>query len=108
MAASFRDPEQTAAALRDDWFLTGALGWLDEDGWLSFVDRKRDVIRRGGENVASVLVETTLREHPRGAEAAGIGVPDPVLGQEVKAAVLARGPVGANGLGGVAAGRAGE
>jgi acyl-CoA synthetase (AMP-forming)/AMP-acid ligase II len=85
MAAYFRDPEQTAAALRDGWFLTGDLGWLDEDGWLHFVDRKRDVIRRGGENVSSVLVEKALREHPRVAEVAVVGVPDPVLGEEIKA-----------------------
>jgi acyl-CoA synthetase (AMP-forming)/AMP-acid ligase II len=93
MAAYFRDPEATAAALRDGWFLTGDLGWLDEDGWLYFVDRKRDVIRRGGENVSSVLVEKTLREHPRVAEVAVIGVPHPVLGQEIKAFVVASGPV---------------
>jgi acyl-CoA synthetase (AMP-forming)/AMP-acid ligase II len=98
MAAYFREPEQTAAALRDGWFLTGDLGFLDEDGWLYFVDRKRDVIRRGGENVSSVLVEKTLREHPRVTEAAVIGVPDPVLGQEIKAFVVASGPVTADEL----------
>src|SRR5262249_15795121 len=70
LAAYFRDPEGTAAALRDGWFLTGDLGWLDEDGWLYFVDRKRDVIRRGGENVSSVLVEKTLGARPRGVEGA--------------------------------------
>ena len=71
MAAYFSDPEETARALRDGWFLTGDLGYLDEDGWLYFVDRKRDVIRRGGENVSSVLVEKTLREHPAVAEVGG-------------------------------------
>ena len=60
MAEYFRDPEQTAQALRDGWFHTGDLGYLDEDGWLYFVDRKRDVIRRGGENMSSVLIEKTL------------------------------------------------
>jgi acyl-CoA synthetase (AMP-forming)/AMP-acid ligase II len=93
MAAYFRDPEETARALRDDWFLTGDLGFLDEDGWLYFVDRKKDVIRRGGENISSVLIEKTLREHPRVVEAAVIGVPDPVLGQEVKAYVVTDGAV---------------
>ncbi len=68
-------------------------GFLDEDGWLYFVDRKRDVIRRGGENVSSVLVEKTLREHPRVAEVAVVGVPHAVLGQEIKAFVVASGPV---------------
>ena len=98
MAAYFREPEQTAAAFRDGWFLTGDLGFLDEDGWLYFVDRKRDVIRRGGENVSSVLVEKTLREHPRVAEVAVIGVADPVLGQEIKAFVVTREPVTAEEL----------
>lgn len=93
MAAYFRDPEATAEALRDGWFHTGDLGYLDADGWLYFVDRKRDVIRRGGENISSVLVEKTLREHPAVLEAAVIGIPDPVLGQEVKAFIVARQPV---------------
>ncbi len=90
MAEYFRDPEQTAQALRDGWFHTGDLGYLDEDGWLYFVDRKRDVIRRGGENMSSVQIEKTLCEHPAVAEAAVIGVPDPVLGQEVKAFIVAK------------------
>ena len=93
MAEYFRDPEQTAEALRDGWFHTGDLGTLDADGWLYFVDRKRDVIRRGGENMSSALIEKTLCEHPAVAEAAVIGVPDPVLGQEVKAFIVARAPV---------------
>lgn len=93
MAEYFRDPEQTAQALRDGWFHTGDLGYLDEDGWLFFVDRKRDVIRRGGENMSSVQIEKTLCEHPAVAEAAVIGVPDPVLGQEVKAFIVAKTPV---------------
>jgi acyl-CoA synthetase (AMP-forming)/AMP-acid ligase II len=93
MAAYFKDPEATARALRDGWFLSGDLGYVDEDGWLYFVDRKRDVIRRGGENVSSVLVEKTLREHPAVSEAAVIGIADPVLGQEIKAFVVASGPV---------------
>jgi acyl-CoA synthetase (AMP-forming)/AMP-acid ligase II len=93
MAEYFRDPEQTAEALRDGWFHTGDLGYLDEDGWLYFVDRKRDVIRRGGENMSSVQIEKTLCEHPCVAEAAVVGVPDPVLGQEVKAFIVAKAPV---------------
>jgi acyl-CoA synthetase (AMP-forming)/AMP-acid ligase II len=93
MAAYFRDPEQTAQALHGEWFRTGDLGCLDEDGWLYFVDRKRDVIRRGGENISSLLIEKTLREHPRVADVAVIGVPDPVLGQEIKAFVVPSGPV---------------
>src|SRR5262245_32569359 len=93
MAAYYRDPEETAQALRDGWFHSGDLGFLDEDGWLYFVDRKRDVIRRGGENVSSVLVEKTIREHPKVTEVAVIGIPDPVLGQEIKAFVVTSEPV---------------
>jgi acyl-CoA synthetase (AMP-forming)/AMP-acid ligase II len=98
LAAYFKNPEETRDAFRGDWFLTGDLGYVDEDGWLYFVDRKKDVIRRGGENVASVWVEKTLREHPRVAECAVIGVPDPVLGQEIKAYVVASGDVTAEEL----------
>lgn len=98
MAEYFRDPEQTRLALRDGWFHTGDLGFLDEDGWLYFVDRKRDVIRRGGENVSSALIEKTLREHPQVADVAVIGVPDPVLGQEIKAFIVPKGAVDAGEL----------
>jgi len=93
MTEYYRSPEDTAAALKDGWFHTGDLGYLDSDGWLYFVDRKRDVIRRGGENMSSVLIEKILREHPRVVDCAVIGVPDPVLGQEVKAFIVANGPV---------------
>jgi acyl-CoA synthetase (AMP-forming)/AMP-acid ligase II len=93
MAAYYKDPEETAQALRDGWFHSGDLGWLDEDGWLFFVDRKRDVIRRGGENVSSVLVEKTIREHPLVTDVAVVGMRVPVLGQEIKAFVVTSAPV---------------
>src|SRR5215467_693541 len=93
MLGYFRDPEQTAAAFRGEWFLTGDLGYVDEDGWLYFVDRKKDIIRRGGENVSSLLVEKALAEHPLVAEVAVVGIPDAVLGQEIKAFVVTRGAV---------------
>jgi crotonobetaine/carnitine-CoA ligase len=91
----FRDPELTRAAYRGEFFLTGDLGRLDADGWLFFVDRKKDFIRRGGENVSSQWVEKALREHPAVVEAAVIGIPHPVLGQEVKAFVVTRAAVDA-------------
>jgi len=90
MASYFRDEEQTQQALHGDWFLTGDLGYLDEDGWLYFVDRKRDVIRRGGENISSVLVEKAIREHPLVTDVAVVGIRHDVLGQEVKAFVVTR------------------
>ncbi len=91
MEGYFRDPERTAEALRDGLFLTGDLGRLDADGWLFFVDRKRDVIRRGGENVSSVFVEKVLRDHPGVADAAVVGIHHPILGQEIKAFVIPKG-----------------
>lgn len=98
MAAYFRDEEQTKQALHGDWFLSGDLGYLDEDGWLYFVDRKRDVIRRGGENISSVLVEKAIREHPAVTDVAVVGIRHDVLGQEVKAFVVTREAVSADDL----------
>jgi fatty-acyl-CoA synthase/long-chain acyl-CoA synthetase len=81
------DPEATAATWRGDWVQSGDLGYFDEDGFLYLVDRKKDVIVRGGYNVSSIEVESALHEHPDVLEAAVLGVPHPVLGQDV-AAVL--------------------
>lgn len=89
----FRAPEVTAAAYRGEWFLTGDLGRLDEDGWLYFVDRKQDFIRHRSENVSSAWVENILREHPRVVEAAVIGIPHEVFGQEIMAFIVADGEV---------------
>jgi crotonobetaine/carnitine-CoA ligase len=88
-----RAPEETAAAFRGDWFLTGDLGRLDEAGWLYFVDRKQDFIRHRSHNVSSQWVEKTLREHPRVVEAAVIGLPHEVVGQEIMAYVVTDGEV---------------
>jgi acyl-CoA synthetase (AMP-forming)/AMP-acid ligase II len=93
VADYFRDPDATTQALRDGWFLTGDLGYLDEDGWLYFVDRKQDAIRRGGDIVSSTLIERTLLGHPKVAEVAVIGVPDADIGEEVKAFVVVTEPV---------------
>ncbi len=81
----WRDPEATARAFRGGWFHTGDLARRDEGGHYFFVDRKKDMVRRGGENVASQEVEHVLRGHPAVADAAVIGVPDPIWGEEVKA-----------------------
>jgi long-chain acyl-CoA synthetase len=83
------NPQETAAALRDDgFFLTGDLGYLDEAGYLFVVDRKKDIIIRGGENIASVEVEQALYAHPGVAEASVFGLPDDRYG-EVPVAVYA-------------------
>jgi long-chain acyl-CoA synthetase len=72
------------------WFHTGDLGYVDEDGFFFVIDRKKEMIIRGGENVYPREVEDVLYTHPAVAEAAVIGVPDDRLGQEVKAVVALR------------------
>jgi long-chain acyl-CoA synthetase len=81
-------PEQTAAAIPDGWFRTGDLARRDVDGYLFIVDRKTDMIIRGGENVYPREIEEALSAHPAVAEVACIGIPDPDLGEEVGAAVV--------------------
>jgi acyl-CoA synthetase (AMP-forming)/AMP-acid ligase II/acyl carrier protein len=94
----YRDPASTAAAFAGDWLRTGDIGFLDEDGFLYLVDRQKDVIISGGFNVASVEVENALYEHAEVLEAAVFGIPHPVLGQVVAAAVVVRSPVGTRDL----------
>lgn len=86
----YRDPEATAETWRDGWLRTGDLGRLDEDGFLTIVGRRKDVIIRGGNNVHAADVEAVLLEHPGVADAAVVGVPHPVLGEDVAAAVVPR------------------
>ncbi|NWJ71072.1 AMP-binding protein [Pseudonocardia sp. ICBG1122] len=82
------DPAATAAALRDGWLHTGDNAYADELGYLYFFDRAKDMIKRSGENVSSSEVESVLLDHPDIAEAAVIGVPDPVRDEAVKAFVV--------------------
>jgi long-chain acyl-CoA synthetase len=72
----------------DRWLRTGDLGRLDEDGYLYIEGRVKDVVIRGGENIATVRVEDRLLEHPSVAEVAVVGLPHPELGEEVAAAVV--------------------
>lgn len=88
MAGYYKNPEATAAALRDGWLHTGDLGYLDEDGFLYFVDRKKDMIKRSGENIASAEVERVLNSHPLIAECAVVAVADPIRQEEVKACIV--------------------
>jgi fatty-acyl-CoA synthase len=83
-------PEETAAAFHDGWLKTGDLAVVDEEGYLDIVDRKKDMILSGGENVYSVEVENALYQHPAVLEAAVFGVPDEKWGEAVKAAVVLR------------------
>jgi long-chain acyl-CoA synthetase len=81
-------PEATAAAIKDGWFSTGDIGRVDEDGYYYIVDRKKDLIIRGGYNVYPREVEEALHEHPAVAEVVVIGMPHDSLGEEVGAAVV--------------------
>ncbi|MCP4755760.1 MAG: AMP-binding protein [Proteobacteria bacterium] len=83
-------PEETAKALRNGWLHTGDVGYLDENGYLFIVDRKKDMIIRGGENIYPGELEEIMYQHPAVAEAAVIGTPDPVYGENVVAYVVLR------------------
>ncbi len=85
--AYWKRPEDSAAAFRDGWHLTGDLGYLDEEGYLFIVDRKKDIIIRGGENISSVEVEGVIFRHENVVEAAVFGLPDQRLGEIVAAVV---------------------
>jgi long-chain acyl-CoA synthetase len=87
MKGYWRRPEATAATVVDGWFRTGDMGRVDDDGYYSIVDRKKDLIIRGGYNVYPREVEEVLYEHPAVAEAAVIGVAHPSLGEDVAAVV---------------------
>ncbi|MGY1638478.1 long-chain fatty acid--CoA ligase [Geodermatophilus sp. SYSU D00742] len=87
MKGYWNRPEETAKAIPDGWFRTGDLARRDADGYYAIVDRKKEMIIRGGYNVYPREIEEALYEHPSVAEAACVGVPHPELGEEVAAAV---------------------
>lgn len=86
----WRDPELTASTHRGGWFHTGDIGRFDDDGYLYVVDRKKDMIRSGGENLASSEVERVLYDHPDVSEAAVIGIPDERWGEVPRAHIVLR------------------
>lgn len=81
-------PDATAETVRDGWLCTGDLGYRDPDGYYYVVDRAKDMIIRGGENVYCTEIENVLADHPAIDEAAIVGVPDPEMGERVKAIVV--------------------
>ena len=91
MKGYWNHPEETAAVLRSGWLLTGDIAKMDEDGYFSIVDRKKDLILCSGYNVYPREVEEVLFMHPAVAEAAAIGVPDAYRGESVKAFVVLKG-----------------
>ena len=90
MKGYWNKPEQTASVLRYGGYLTGDVGYLNEDGYLFLVDRSKDMIVSGGENVYSTEVEDVLYRHPGVLEAAVFGVPDDKWGEAVHAVVVPR------------------
>jgi long-chain acyl-CoA synthetase len=90
MLGYWQDPEATAEVLVDGWLRTGDVGHVDADGYLTIVDRKKDLVIRGGFNVYPRDVEDVLLAHPAVASAAVVGRPDEVLGEEVVAYVSLR------------------
>lgn len=84
----WKDPESTRKTFREGWLYTGDLARIDEEGYLWLMDRKKDMIIRGGENIYSVEVENVLYAFPKTLEAAVVGVPDRIFGEEVKAYVV--------------------
>ncbi|MBC8029181.1 MAG: long-chain fatty acid--CoA ligase [Pyrinomonadaceae bacterium] len=87
----YKNPEANKTAFRDGWFHTGDIGYRDADGFFYIVDRKSDMIIRGGENIYPREIDEVLYQHPAVAAAATIGVPDDLYGEEVSAFIVLRG-----------------
>jgi acyl-CoA synthetase (AMP-forming)/AMP-acid ligase II len=87
MKAYYRNPEATAQTLKEGWLLTGDIARQDEEGFIWLVDRKKDVIITGGENVYPVEIEEFLQNHPKIQDVAVIGLPSPRLG-EIASAII--------------------
>ena len=88
MKGYYKRPEATEEAFKNGWFHTGDIGIQDEEGYFSIVDRKKDMILRGGYNVYPRQLEEVIMTHPAVSLCAVIGVPDARLGEEVKAIVV--------------------
>lgn len=90
MLGYYRMPEETAKTIKNSWLHTGDMGRVDADGYLYIVERKKDLLIRGGFNIYPREVEEILYAHPKIAEAAVVGMPDPLMGEEVLAFVVVR------------------
>ena len=88
MKGYYKRPDATAEAFRNGWFHTGDIGIMDDEGYLAIVDRKKDMILRGGYNIYPRELEEVIITHPAVSLCAVIGVPDDRLGEEVKAFVV--------------------
>jgi long-chain acyl-CoA synthetase len=91
MLGYFKSPEATEAALRSDgWLATGDIGYRDGDGFFFVTGRLKELIIKGGENIAPREIDEALLAHPAVLEAAAVGVPDPAYGQEILACVVVK------------------
>jgi long-chain acyl-CoA synthetase len=88
MKGYYQNPEETAQVLKDGWLYTGDIGFLDDDGYLTIVDRKKDLIVAGGYNIYPREVDEALYSHPKVLEACTIGIPDEYRGETVKSFVV--------------------
>ncbi len=88
MKGYWKQPEATAEVFRNGWLHTGDIGYQDEDGYFFITDRKKDIIIKGGENISPRAIEEILYAHPCVAEAACIGTPDKIYGEDIKAFVV--------------------
>jgi len=88
MLGYYKDEQSTAQAIRGDLLHTGDNAYADEQGYLYFFDRKKDMIKRAGENVSAIEVESVLNDHPQIAEAAIVGMPDPIRDEAVAAVIV--------------------
>lgn len=88
MKEYYKNPEVTAAAWKGGWFHTGDFVKMDEEGMYYFIDRKKDIVRRSGENIASMEIESAIITHPAIMDVAVIPVPDPIRIEEVKAYII--------------------
>jgi long-chain acyl-CoA synthetase len=90
MKGYYKNEPATTEAFRSGWFHTGDLGYQDEDGFFYVIDRKSDMIIRGGENIYPREIDEVLYAHPRVKDAATVGVPDELYGEDVKSFIVLR------------------
>lgn len=88
MKEYWNKPAETKEVIRDGWLHTGDVGYVDDDGYYWITDRKKDLIIKGGENISPRMIEEVIYMHPKVSEAAVIGKPDPVYGEDIKAFVV--------------------
>ena len=92
MKGYYKKPEETANAIKDGWLYTGDMAYKDEDGYHFIVDRKKDIIIRGGFNIYPREIEELLYQHPAIVECSVIGRPDPIFGEKTVAYVVTKDP----------------